>query len=157
MIKENPNTTFGEISKQVSILWKKLTPQEKLKYTTAPQENVHRLETLRKDYLKLSTQDLKNLCKEKGIHKLRKKDDMVSALVSWEEDQQKGQLSIQQELSKGRSKLELSAEDKEEEEEDFYFHEEEDNGSSNEVLCDDEEDTTLGSSDEDDLFDDDDT
>lgn len=159
MVKENPNITFGEISKQVSILWKKLNPQEKLQYATTPLDNAQTLDNLRKDYMKRSIQDLKNICKTKGIiSKLRKKEDMVNSLIGWEETQQNGQLSIQQEISKGRSKLELSIEDKEEEEEeeDFYFNDEEEIGCSNEVICDDDDETEMATSDEDDIFEEDD-
>lgn len=153
MVKDNPNITFGEISKQVSTMWKNMNQQDKIKQkitTTALP-----LEDLRKEYMKMPIQDLKTRCNEKQITKLRKKDDMVNALVAWEESNQKKQSTIRQEMSKGRSKLELSAEDKEEEEEDFYFHDdEEDNASSSGTACGDDDDPGMSTSD-DDIFDDD--
>lgn len=155
MVKENPHITFGEISKQVSIMWKNMNQQDKLKHKTITTAQ-DTLEDLKKEYMKMSTHDLKTKCKEKQITKLRKKDDMVNALIAWEENNQKGQSAILQEVSKGRSKLELSAEDKEEEEDDFYFHDDvEDNASSNDMVCEDDDDTGINISD-DDIFDDDD-
>jgi hypothetical protein len=160
MVKENPNITFGEISKQVSHMWKKLTREEKVQYTanhTTPITEKTSLEDLRKEYMKISTADLKNLCKEKGIvAKFRKKDDIVDALVSWEEKKSPCLVfSPEETITKGRSKLELSAEDKDDEEEDFYFH---DDGSStsNESRACDEDDTGILISDDDDIFGDDD-
>lgn len=151
MVKENPNITFGEISKQVSIMWKNLSMEEKLYYTNIFQ-NENSLDNLRKEYMKMPIQDLKNLCKEKEInHKFRKKEDMVNILMEWEETKQKNQLlTFNQELTKGRSKLELSAEDKEEEEEDFYFHDENNSSNGDSTVCDD--DDLLNSDEDDDMF-----
>lgn len=158
MVKENPNITFGEISKQVSHMWKKLSPEEKAQHSTSTVEQQPHIvvrEGLHKDYMKTSTADLKSICKEKGITtKFRKKEDMVAALVEWEE-KKKPVFAANEVIPKGRSKLELSAEDKDEEEEDFYFH---DDGSttSNESRACDEEDTGILISDDDDIFGDDD-
>jgi hypothetical protein len=159
MVKENPQITFGEISKQVSHMWKKLSREEKVQYTannTTPITEKTSLEDLRKEYMKISTADLKNLCKEKGIvAKFRKKEEIVGALVGWEEKKLGLAFPPEEMISKGRSKLELSAEDKDEEEEDFYFH---DDGSStsNESRACDEDDAGILISDDDDIFGDDD-
>ena len=159
MVKENPNITFGEISKQVSHMWKKLTREEKVQYTannTTPITEKTSLEDLRKEYIKISTADLKNLCKEKGIvAKFRKKEEIIGALVEWEEKKSGLVFSPDEMITKGRSKLELSAEDKDDEEEDFYFH---DDGSStsNESRACDEDDAGILISDDDDIFGDDD-
>lgn len=150
MVKDNPNITFGEISKQVSVMWKSLSTQEKQQYAKEDMRRTVSLDHLRKDYAKMAIQELKEKCKEKGIVKLRKKDDMISALLEWEEKQ-----PHKQEITKGRSKLELSAEDKEEEEEDFYFHDDENSLSDNDSrIC--AEDDALLISDDDDIFDDED-
>lgn len=153
MVKENPNLTFGEISKQVSAMWKNLTPHEKLQTTMTPSPS---FDDIRSVYTNMSVQELKASCKEKNIGgKLRKKDDIVEALVNWEET--KHNKNLKQENSKGRSKLEISAEDKEEEEDDFYFHGDEDEDNSDSVVAgDDDDDTGLLTSDDDDIFDDDD-
>ena len=160
MVKENPNITFGEISKQVSHMWKKLTREEKVQYTannTTPITEKTSLEDLRKEYMKISSADLKNLCKEKGIvAKSRKKEEIIDALVGWEQKKSPSLVYQPEEvISKGRSKLELSAEDKDDEEEDFYFH---DDGSStsNESRACDEDDAGILISDDDDIFGDDD-
>lgn len=154
MVEENPNITFGEISKQVSTMWKKLNPDEKLKYSNpAAQQPTH--DTLRKEYMKLSTTDLKNICKEKGVMvKSRKKDDFINALIGWEE--KKPHVFKQDELTKGRSKLELSAEDREEEEEDFYFHDDGSSSCDGSRTCEDDDAGILISDDDDDIFGDDD-
>lgn len=149
MVKENPNITFGEISKQVSLMWKNLSIQEKQQYTNNHMKPNISLDHFRKEYLKMTIQELKERCKEKGIVKLRKKEDMINALMDWQESQ-----PLKQEITKGRSKLELSAEDKEEEEEDFYFHDDENSSSDGSRVC--EDDDTLLISDDDNLFDDDD-
>lgn len=150
MIKENPNIKFGEISKQVSIMWKNMSPEEKLHYANASSQQ-QTIDNFRKEYGKMSIQELKDQCKEKGIvqGKSRKKDDLIEFLVAWQEKKQKETTLTHQEMSKGRSKLELTAEDKEEEEEDFYFQE--DDGSLSEVACD--EDDILSS--DDDIFEED--
>lgn len=159
MVKENPNITFGEISKQVSHMWKKLTREEKIQYTaknTTPITEKTSLEDLRKEYMKISSADLKNLCKEKGIvAKFRKKEEIVGALVGWEEKKSGLVFSPEEMITKGRSKLELSAEDKDEEEEDFYFHDDGSSTSDESRAC-DEDDTGILISDDDDIFGDDD-
>lgn len=160
MVKENPNITFGEISKQVSHMWKKLLPEEKIQYTNITPNNNEKmtLENMRKEYMKVSTADLKNLCKEKGIlAKFRKKEEIVSALVEWEEKKQHSNLMFKSEeiITKGRSKLELSAEDKEEEEEDFYFHDDGSSTSDESRAC-DEDDAGILISDDEDIFGEDD-
>lgn len=151
MVKENPNITFGEISKQVSTMWKNLSVEEKSYYTNVLQ-NEHSIDSLRKEYIKMPIQELKNLCKQKNItQKFKKKDDIINTLVEWEEEKQKGQLlSFNQELTKGRSKLELSAEDKEEEEEDFYFQDDNSSNGNDSRVCEDDDD--IMTSDDDDLF-----
>jgi len=161
MVKENPNITFGEISKQVSSMWKKLGSSEKLKYSSDVVKNTlpspPSFDTLRTEYLKMPTNDLKNICKEKGITaKFRKKDDIINALVEWEEKKQQTSLVFKQdEITKGRSKLELSVEDKDEEEEDYYFHDDGSSTSDDESrVCDD--DTGILTSDDEDIFGDDD-
>jgi len=159
MVKENPNITFGEISKQVSSMWKKLGSSEKLKYssTNAVKNTPPSFDSLRAEYLKMPTNDLKNLCKEKGITaKFRKKDDIINALLDWEEKKQQTPLAFKQEdLTKGRSKLELSAEDKDDEEEDFYFHDDGSSTTEESRACDDD-DTGILISDDEDIFGDDD-
>lgn len=152
IVKDNPNLSFGEISKQISTMWKNLSPQEKLQVTVS----IPSFADMRTTYTNMSVQELKSACKEKNIAgKLRKKDDMVEALVNWEES--KHQKNIKQENSKGRSKLELSAEDKEEEEDDFYFNgDEEEEETASIVAADDDDDTAIISSDDDDIFDEDD-
>lgn len=159
MVKENPHITFGEISKQVSHMWKKLTPEQKVQYTannTSPITNKTSLEDMRKEYMKMSTADLKNLCKEKGIvTKFRKKEEIVNALVSWEEKKSELVFKPEEMITKGRSKLELSAEDKDEEEEDFYFHDDGSSTSDESRAC-DEDDAGILISDDDDIFGDDD-
>ena len=153
MIKENPNITFGEISKQVSTMWKNLSAEERLYYSNLLQ-NENSLDNLRKDYMKMPIHELKNICKQKEIHhKFRKKEEMVNVLMEWEENKQKTQLlNFNQELTKGRSKLELSAEDKEEEEEDFYFHDDNSSNGGDSRVCGEEEDDLLTSDEEDDMF-----
>lgn len=153
MVKENPNITFGEISKQVSIMWKNLSSEEKLYYSNLLQ-NENSLDNLRKEYMKMPIQELKNLCKEKEIHhKFRKKEDMVNILMEWEENKQKTQLlNFNQELTKGRSKLELSAEDKEEEEEDFYFHDDNSSNGGDSRVCGEEDDLLTSEEEDDDMF-----
>ena len=159
MVKEDPNITFGEISKQVSSMWKKLTPEEKMRYSDIPKTPTQTFDDLHKEYMKISTTDLKNLCKEKGIDsKFRKKEDMANALVDIERKKHSSSsISLKQEdITKGRSKLELCAEDKDDEEEDFYFQ---DDGSvsSQESRAYDEDDAGILISDEDnDIFSDDD-
>lgn len=155
MVKENPNITFGEISKQVSHMWKKLSPEEKAQHThtTASASASPSQEDMRKEYLKTSTTDLKNLCKEKGIVvRSRKKEDIVAALLDW--DAKKPVFQPEEMPSKGRSKLELSAEDKEDEEDDFYFHDDGSSTTSNESRACDEDGIMI--SDDDDIFGDDD-
>jgi len=163
MVAQNPNITFGEISKQVSHMWKKLSAEEKSQFSYAilasPTTQQNTLENIRKEYMKWSATDLKSLCKEKGITiaKSRKKEELVNALMEWEEKKQHPTLLFKPEemMTKGRSKLELSAEDKDDDEEDFYFH---DDGSStsNESRACDEEDTGILISDDDDIFGDED-
>lgn len=148
MIKEDPNISFGEISKKVSVMWKKLTPQEKQRYTDEPLDD-----TTRADYTKMPTPELKKLCKDKNLGNFRRKDEMIDALNAWEEAARKEKLTLSQETSKGRSKLELSAEDKEDEEEDFYFDEDDASSNAPPPPCDDDDDL---SSDDDDIFDDED-
>lgn len=159
MVKDNPNITFGEISKQVSLMWKKLTPEEKSQYSHILPHTIQatQLETLRKEYMKMSTSHLKDLCKQKGIvSKLRKKEDIVNALIDFEEKKNNMNFVFKPEevMSKGRSKLELSAEDKDEEEEDFYFHDDGSSSSDESRAC-DEDDAGILISDDDDLFGDD--
>jgi hypothetical protein len=153
MIKENPNITFGEISKQVSTMWKNLSAEERLYYSNLLQ-NENSLDNLRKDYMKMPIHELKNLCKQKeSHHKFRKKEEMINVLMEWEENKQKTQLlNFNQELTKGRSKLELSAEDKEEEEEDFYFHDDNSSNGGDSRVCGEEEDDLLTSEEDDDMF-----
>lgn len=153
MIKENPNITFGEISKQVSTMWKNLSAEERLYYSNLLQ-NENSLDNLRKDYMKMPIHELKNLCKQKEIHhKFRKKEEMINVLMEWEENKQKTQLlNFNQELTKGRSKLELSAEDKEEEEEDFYFHDDNSSNGGDSRVCGEEEDDLMTSDEDDDMF-----
>jgi hypothetical protein len=163
MVKQNPNITFGEISKQVSHMWKKLSAEEKSQYSLtvpiSPPTPQNTLENVRKEYMKLPTADLKNLCKEKGITvpKSRKKDEFITALVEWEETKQNSALLFKSDetMTKGRSKLELSAEDKDDEEEDFYFHDDGSSTSTESRTC-DEDDTGILISDDDDIFGDED-
>jgi hypothetical protein len=104
--------------------------------------------------MKMPIHELKNLCKQKEIHhKFRKKEEMINVLMEWEENKQKTQLlNFNQELTKGRSKLELSAEDKEEEEEDFYFHDDNSSNGGDSRVCGEEEDDLLTSEEDDDMF-----
>lgn len=148
MIKDDPNISFGDISKKVSVMWKKLTPDEKQRYADDPSS----LDDARTEYTKLSTPDLKKLCNDKALGKFRRKEDMIGALVAWEEAARKEKLALSQETSKGRSKLELSAEDKEDEEEDFYF--DEDDASSRPAAGGDDDDDAILTDDDDDIFDD---
>jgi hypothetical protein len=159
MVKENPTITFGEISKQVSAIWKTLSPTEKIKFSSNATNNTlpHTPEDFRAEYIKMSTTDLKNLCKENGVVvKFRKKDDIVNALVDWQEKKQLPGLLLKKDelLTKGRSKLELSAEDKDDDEEDFYFHDDGTSSSGESRVC-DEEDTSVLISDDEDIFGDD--
>ena len=152
MVKENPNITFGEISKQVSHMWKKLSPEEKAQHTYTNTTHISR-EDMRKEYMKTSTTDLKNMCKEKGIVvRSRKKEDLIAALLEW--DTKKPVFPSGDMPTKGRSKLELSAEDKDEDEEDFYFHDDSSTTSNESRACD--EDGIMISDDDDDIFGDDD-
>lgn len=149
MIEEDPNISFGEISKKVSVMWKKLTPKEKQRYADDPSVGA----TTRTEYAKMPTPELKKLCKDKNLGKFRKKEEMIEALTAWEEAARKEKLALSQETSKGRSKLELSAEDKEEEEEDFYFDEDDASSNAPPPPCGGDDDDL---SSDDDIFDDDD-
>ncbi len=71
LMKENPNMTFGEISKMVSSMWKQVPPEEKKTYVQSENDQ----------FLHLSMKDLKKLCKEKDIDcKNMKREEMIESL-----------------------------------------------------------------------------
>lgn len=118
IMKENPNMTFGEISKKVSAMWKQVPAEEKKRYV---QED-----GVDGNLDQLSIKDLKKICKDKSIQsKNMKKEDMIQALSS---KCQKGKITDPvlislKPASHSRSKLEISISD-DKEEEDFFFEDE---------------------------------
>ena len=171
MMNNNPSITFGEISQKVSAMWKAMTPEQKasvgeiqpktlqslITTTTTPPK----IETPENDYKdelkKLTINDLKDICRKNKITtNLRKKDDMILALVEYkqQETQIPPAITFKPDTTKGRSKLEISAEDKDDvvDEDDFFFNDEDDTSLPNS----DYEDDDVLVSDEDDIFCDDD-
>lgn len=157
MVRDNPTITFGEISKQVSAMWKILSPDEKKHYSAAAGSvsSPKNPEEFRAEYTKMSTTELKNLCKDNGItSKFRKKDDIINTLVEWQQQKKQDPSIILEKgglATKGRSKLELSAEDKDDDEEDFYFHDDGTSSSGESRAC-DEDDAGIIISDDEDIF-----
>lgn len=96
IMKNNPDMTFGEISKMISSLWKKISPTERATYT---------LECLQKE-------------------ETNKKQQILDALVEKTKTDNESIKIIQSKRKTGRSKLELSVDDEKKEEEDFFFQEE---------------------------------
>lgn len=121
IMKENPDISFGEISKKVSAMWKQIPQEEKKCYV---QEDSHE-----KNLDQLSIKDLKRICKDKSIQsKNMKKEDMIQALSSTSKSCipkacDPVLIALKPSATDSRSKLEISiADDKEEE--DFFFEDE---------------------------------
>lgn len=153
LMKENPNMSFGEVSKKISSMWKEIPPEEKSKYVRE-EGSV---------YDHMSIKQLKKLCKDKNLTvKSSKKEDLVKAL----NDSTRPSI-IHKEIpaemifstttskpilhtSSGRTKLEIA-----DEEEDIFFDEE----LSTEERADDDglddDDDDMDDLDDADIFDDD--
>ena len=127
LMKENPNMTFGEISKMVSSMWKQVSPEEKKTYVQNENDQL----------LHLSIKDLRRLCKEKQIDsKSLKREELIEVLTAVAKPSpppMKKEPTVNiistsaiipaPSLSTtplGRSKVEIALED----EEDFFFEEE---------------------------------
>jgi len=137
----NSGISFGDVSKQVSSMWKNMTPDEKAKYVT--------------DASAISTTTTTN----KKPSRKKKVVAAVTAVATKPIDVDTGSVEIVHAVKKsGRSKLELTAdEEKEEEEEDFFFQEDHSRSDEEDIEEDEEEDEDVLEEDVDgDMFVDDD-
>jgi hypothetical protein len=131
----NSGISFGDVSKQVSSMWKQMTPEEKAKYAT--------------DTSTTTTTDKKPSSRKKKV-------TMTAPAKPIEVDT--GSVEIVHTGKKsGRSKLELTAdEEKEEDEEDFFFQEDHSRSDEEDVEEDDDEEDVLEEDVDGDMFVDDD-
>lgn len=74
--EENPDFTFGEISKEIGKRWKLLSASQKKKYEIAEESVVSA-----KNYKNLKVAQLKDLCKSKGLDYDGKKAELVQRLM----------------------------------------------------------------------------
>jgi hypothetical protein len=133
----NSGISFGDVSKQVSSMWKQMTPEEKAKYATDA-----------------STTTITTTNKKPSSRK--KKVTVTAPTKPIEVDT--GSVEIVHTGKKsGRSKLELTAdEEKEEDEEDFFFQEDHSRSDEEDVEEDDDEEDVLEEDVDGDMFVDDD-